>query len=621
MKKITTLLLLCFFGLNIYSQITYYDTDFAGPLDSFLVSKANETDLNGYDFSVTGTNYTWDFSALGVTTQNYKKYINPNFSGYKAVWVTNCIAGGGSGVGCNNSWNDTTNLASFNQDSIVLGSISLSDVAYFYKKNANVLENSFYGYTIKINGIDIKKIINYSNADTIYHFPLQYLNTDSAVMEYVTDLTSVGIDMVSKKYQKRVNFVDGWGSLITPYGTFSDVIRLKTLVYHQDTTYSFGTMLPVNASVDIIYSWFDANYGIPVLTVKGKVISGNETYTSANYIDTLRCLQPSAHFAYNPIVPIIDGSGNADVNFINLSTNADNFSWNFGDGGTSTSYNPSHTYNGAGTYPVTLIVENSVCSPATYDTITIPIIVQDTSQVVANFTYSPYNTCLGDTTFFNNISYNSTNFNWDFGDNTTSTDENPYHIYSSIGDYNVRLIASDGSQYDTITKTVSIISAEIDAGNNITINSGDTAFLNATGTGYGYFIWNYDTTLSCITCSNPYATPTVSTTYYVSKTNSCGMGNDSVTVFVNPLNTTNLAHNDKIFVYPNPTKGFINIKINGNNNQNSLIELYGIDGRVLIHKTIKNKTTINIDNYNKGVYILKIRQSNNLIYYYKIIKQ
>ncbi len=46
--------------------------------------------------------------------------------------------------------------------------------------------------------------------------------------------------------------------------------------------------------------------------------------------------------------------------------------------------------------------------------------------------------------FFNN-SYNCENFLWDFGDGETSTDENPYHYYSTYGSFNVKLTASGNS--------------------------------------------------------------------------------------------------------------------------------------------------------------------------------
>lgn len=49
----------------------------------------------------------------------------------------------------------------------------------------------------------------------------------------------------------------------------------------------------------------------------------------------------------------------ADIHFNNLSLNADTYEWSFGDGNTSTSANPVHTYNAAGIYTVQLVASSS----------------------------------------------------------------------------------------------------------------------------------------------------------------------------------------------------------------------------------------------------------------------
>ncbi|MCD4680720.1 MAG: M4 family metallopeptidase, partial [Bacteroidales bacterium] len=51
----------------------------------------------------------------------------------------------------------------------------------------------------------------------------------------------------------------------------------------------------------------------------------------------------------------------ATVNFINQSNNATTFSWDFGDGSTSTAVNPSHTYTSFGTFDVKLIADGGSC--------------------------------------------------------------------------------------------------------------------------------------------------------------------------------------------------------------------------------------------------------------------
>ncbi len=59
--------------------------------------------------------------------------------------------------------------------------------------------------------------------------------------------------------------------------------------------------------------------------------------------------------------PTVGCTAPLTVNFINTSTNANNFTWNFGDGGTSTATNPSHIYNTIGTYTVKLVANGGSC--------------------------------------------------------------------------------------------------------------------------------------------------------------------------------------------------------------------------------------------------------------------
>ena len=63
---------------------------------------------------------------------------------------------------------------------------------------------------------------------------------------------------------------------------------------------------------------------------------------------------PTARFNYT-----VDADNGLLVNFTNASLNADTYSWDFGDGESSTETSPSHTYAADGTYDVTLTATNS----------------------------------------------------------------------------------------------------------------------------------------------------------------------------------------------------------------------------------------------------------------------
>ncbi len=76
------------------------------------------------------------------------------------------------------------------------------------------------------------------------------------------------------------------------------------------------------------------------------------------------------------------------------------------------------------------------------------------TQPIADFTAST--ACAGDPTVFTNNSTNATSYSWLFGAGQTDTTSNPSFVYGTGGDYDVNLIASNGSCADTITTTVSV---------------------------------------------------------------------------------------------------------------------------------------------------------------------
>ena len=127
---------------------------------------------------------------------------------------------------------------------------------------------------------------------------------------------------------------------------------------------------------------------------------------------------------------------------------------------------------------------------------------------------------------------------WNFGDpasgiNNTSSLKNPFHIFTSAGTYNVTLIISNGSSFDTLMQTVIALSPSqgVNAGIDITIMQGANTTLSATGS--SNYVWSPSTGLNCTSCQSPIANPDLTTTYYLTATDSNGCTNtDSVTVYV-----------------------------------------------------------------------------------------
>lgn len=75
----------------------------------------------------------------------------------------------------------------------------------------------------------------------------------------------------------------------------------------------------------------------------------------------------------------------------------------------------------------------------------------------ANFSYSGAGVFAPATVQFTNTSSNATSYSWDFGDNGTSTDVSPSHVYANGGTYTVRLTATGAGGSNTVTKTINIL--------------------------------------------------------------------------------------------------------------------------------------------------------------------
>ncbi len=139
-------------------------------------------------------------------------------------------------------------------------------------------------------------------------------------------------------------------------------------------------------------------------------------------------------------------SGNT-VAFTNTST-ADgtitSYTWSFGDGHHSTQQNPIHTYSAPGTYNVclTITAHNPNCS-ATFCHHVVVVAQSGTCHAA----FSAHQPDLNHPTihFTNQSTSDGTigSWAWDFGDGSTSSEQNPVHTYAHPGTYTVCLTVTD----------------------------------------------------------------------------------------------------------------------------------------------------------------------------------
>jgi gliding motility-associated-like protein len=179
------------------------------------------------------------------------------------------------------------------------------------------------------------------------------------------------------------------------------------------------------------------------------------------------------------------------VNFTNTSVGRGmSYVWDFGDGETSTTTSPSHFYQNEGIYSVCLTATDVNGCDSTFCIPDYIVIANPVAQLMADETFT---TCPPLIVNFENQSLNATDYNWDFGDNGGTSDlENPAHIYTEPGNFDVTLIASfEGYCIDTLILPDYII-VEGPVG-SFTFDI-DSACIPAVITFYGESVDNYNYT-------------------------------------------------------------------------------------------------------------------------------
>jgi len=338
---------------------------------------------------------------------------------------------------------------------------------------------------------------------------------------------------------------------------------------------------------------------------------------------------------------------NGVVNFYNATSGLNNFNWlwGFGNGNTSTLYNPPpQTYTASGVYNVTLTATDqlSICSYSSVQSISVTVA---TCSLNSAFTYTIGGGGLVNFTSVSTGTSGTTTYFWDFGDATNSGLQNPSHTYTSNGTYIITLSLQDSINFVCNSTSTQTINLNAPCFANVNFNMmKDSSFTSS-------IVWNafpnYPSNIIAAQwfwgdASNTlalYPSHTYSAaglySICVNVTVSCGAtatfcantsifkmanGEESSIAKVNVIDPTTVGIQNKIKdviklrLFPNPSKGEFELMLANASGEIQII-IYNMIGKEILRRTevfSKGKSKyFNFSELESGVYFIQVYSGNS----------
>lgn len=388
--------------------------------------------------NLTGANRTWNAANLVPNFQDIQRFraplsINPLYLG---------------SFGSSSYGTESTQGISFG--ALLQG----TDPYTFYRNTSNAFVIDGRGFSVQ--GLPLAQTYK----DSVYRFPLTFGASDSCT--WVTNEVNALIATI-RGSGKRVNTVDGWGTITTPYGTF-DCIRVKSVVRSTDTVRTSFIPIPFPISTNFTeYKWIAKGQKIPILEIV--VPQGGGGQTTVRYRDIVRpqAFANLARFSANKTRFQVNSNLDTCILTDNSTRNPNSRTWTitpntfqYTGGTNANSQRPKIFFTETGIYTVSLRV---VYDAGSDDTTIVDYITVEQGPV-ANFTANRTGTNTTTIVEFSDSSEGDpSSWQWSFDPATVSyvggTNEfspNPKVMFDAPGVYSVSLTVENNVGTDTKTR-------------------------------------------------------------------------------------------------------------------------------------------------------------------------
>ena len=356
------------------------------------------------------------------------------------------------------------------------------------------------------------------------------------------------------------------------YGNCRDTARKKLVVKGPSGTFNYSNLNGCDSltvrfkavAANTSYVVWDMNNG-NTFALQDSLL--NYTYTQpGNYVpqvlltdnascqvtikgrDTIHIASVKAN-AVKAITQLCDSSSLSltDASTV-INAKINNYLWTTLTKGIRTGTATNIIYTDTATEQVLLTVTtDNGCTDSTRFAVSIPLKKSPDLRVIL-----PEATCVNTPVSFmaaDSLEHVISSWRWDFGDGSKAGAASVSHLYHTAGSYKVTVTAIDANGCtDTVAKVLTLFEAPVtEAGNDTIICSGSNLIFRPSGA--EQYNWRPAATLSCISCSNPVATPTLATTYFVTGTNSYGcFSSDSIRISLKFPSQINIRGKDTICI-------------------------------------------------------------------------
>jgi len=306
---------------------------------------------------------------------------------------------------------------------------------------------------------------------------------------------------------------------------------------------------------------------------------------------------------------------NEQVAFTNTSASATSWSWDFGDEGVSSDQNPVHTYTEPGEYVVSLTVTNTNgCTSSAAEDI---IIHPKDAQITL-----PQQACENTALNFAATSTEGVTWAWDFGDGTTSDQQNPDHTYTNDGNYAITL---------NVTNSFGCVAT---ANEELVVNNNEVAWtlpeepictytdieFMGVGQADNNWQWNFGdgNTSNQQKPMHQFTEPGEHTvTLTVTNQFGCTATAEEVLTVGICVGTEADLPEGEIRVYPNPGNDIVAVNLNWQQAQSGRIWVINTQGVTVLEQPLSRQEGsvhhLNVSQLHSGTYMVRVQTGNQII--------